>query len=1031
VSESPSIAPRTDRRPSLGPIGWAIRRFSAATEPASAFPLVVLFFLYFADEFDTSAFNTLAPEIKRAFHLSASGFTSIVGLNLLVVVLLTVPLGWFADRTNRVRLVWLSALVAASFSVLTGLSTVVFVLVIARIGNGIGLLANDPVHTSLLTDYYHPASRPHVFGVHRSAPRLGAILGPFVAGVIGTFLGWRASFFLMAIPIVVVAILANRLREPVRGATDSAEAAAEAALEEPVSFSRGVKILNNVPTLRRQFISSVFLGAAVLPFASLIPLYLDEVFHVGQFGRGVVGTFNAAASFGGVLLAGHLTRTRWLPRAVGEPQRWGGRVIGLIGVGLLLYSVAPRLWIALPLGFVMTGITGMYYPPILTTTAMVAPARVRSQAFTFFLLYIAIGAINLPIAGAIADDHGVRWGLAYLTPFWLVAGVIISSAHKFVAADAERALQNLLTTVALRRERLEAGARSLLVCRRVDVAYGQTQVLFGIDLSITQGEVVAVLGTNGAGKSTLLKAICGSVTPFGGAIFFDGRDVTVTTADRSAAHGIVLVPGGQGVFPGLTVEENFTLAGWLLAREPAEVERATEDALGYFPVLRERWKQRAGNLSGGEQQMLTIAMALLSRPRLLMIDELTLGLAPLLVDQLLQAVRSISQRGVTVLLVEQSVNVALTLAGRTLFIEKGEIRFDGPTSELLKRPDVLRSVYLEGAAKAMGGRVEAGATRRREPFQPVCAACGRGHDEVLTATDLAVSFGGIRAVSGVSISVRQGEVVGLIGPNGAGKTTIFDLVCGFLAPERGRVIVDGTDVSTWPPDARARAGLGRSFQDARMFPSMTVEETIAVYLERRIETRGALSAVLLSPATHQAEAWVAGEVERLIELMGLGPFVGKFVAELSTGTRRIVDLACALALEPKVLLLDEPSSGIAQRETEALQYLLLDIREKSGAALLVIEHDMPLITAISDRIIALDLGSVIAHGEPHEVMNDPRVVESYLGQTDGAALRPQGTGARRRGVRVVKPRTTGNGATAGADGRRARTPSGRASGRRS
>jgi ABC-type branched-subunit amino acid transport system ATPase component len=263
-----------------------------------------------------------------------------------------------------------------------------------------------------------------------------------------------------------------------------------------------------------------------------------------------------------------------------------------------------------------------------------------------------------------------------------------------------------------------------------------------------------------------------------------------------------------------------------------------------------------------------------------------------------------------------------------------------------------------------------------------------GHDETaaLEVIGLTVTYGGLRAVDDVSFTVAPGKILGLIGPNGAGKTTVLDAICG-LVPAVGRVWLGNRDVSGLSAPARARAGLGRSFQDAKLFPSLTVYENLCLGSERHIRAEGVISTSLSLPWVRKTERRVARRAEELIELMGLGAFRDKFVSELSTGSRRIVDLAMILAHEPTVLLLDEPSSGIAQRETEALGPMLRQLREATKAAMLLIEHDMPLISSVADELLALETGSVLVRGASDVVLADPRLVSAYLGTNESVIAR--------------------------------------------
>ncbi|MGH1564963.1 ABC transporter permease subunit [Mumia sp. DW29H23] len=262
---------------------------------------------------------------------------------------------------------------------------------------------------------------------------------------------------------------------------------------------------------------------------------------------------------------------------------------------------------------------------------------------------------------------------------------------------------------------------------------------------------------------------------------------------------------------------------------------------------------------------------------------------------------------------------------------------------------------------------------------------GPGAPPLLVVQDLSRHFGGVVAVDHVDLEVGPGEIVGVIGPNGAGKTTLFEIIAGFTAPDTGAIFFADQDMTTATPERRAAAGLVRSFQDAALFPTMTVRETVMVAGERTRPSRLAVAA-LGTPVPDRLKGRRADE---LIERMGLGPFAGRTIAELSTGTRRVVELTCLLALEPRVLLLDEPSAGIAQNECEALGDLLLDVRRELGTAMVVIEHDLPLLSRLCDRMVAMNLGRLVASGTPDEVRTHPEVVSSYLG-SDHAAIQRSG-----------------------------------------
>lgn len=244
-----------------------------------------------------------------------------------------------------------------------------------------------------------------------------------------------------------------------------------------------------------------------------------------------------------------------------------------------------------------------------------------------------------------------------------------------------------------------ASGAPLLDARDVDFSYGHIQVLFGVSLSIAPGETVALLGTNGAGKSTLLRVISGLASPTRGTIEFRGASLDGVAAHERMRRGIVQIAGGKAIFPSLSVADNLLAGAHTFKWDRRRIAERADAALELFPALAGRLAQPAGSLSGGEQQMLAVAKALLPEPSLLLIDELSLGLAPVVVQTLMGVVERLKADGVTMLIVEQSVNVALSLVDRALFMEKGEVRFSGSARELARRDDLVRAVFL-GAGRS-------------------------------------------------------------------------------------------------------------------------------------------------------------------------------------------------------------------------------------------------------------------------------------------------------------------------------------------
>ncbi|MFA5891273.1 MAG: MFS transporter [Actinomycetota bacterium] len=948
-------------------------------------PLVLIMLMGIVGIFAGTASNLALPEIQRTFKLNLSSILELAKWIGLIGTLISVPLGYLGDRARRVTIYAIGSVVNSLGVLFVGLAPNKGVMYASRSLSSIGDVGPEAVGFSLISDYVPQEYRGQSFAFRAAGRQLGAILAPLLVGILGSAFGWRVPFIIAGVAGTLIGLWFFRMPEPIRGYQErrawGADEETARRQQEPPSIGEAFRATWGVRTLRRISYSIPFNGVASLGFAIFFPFFLARTHGVGLLQRGIFGAILATCALIGLIIGGPLV-DRIIGRAPGRVVMIGGIAGIATAICIVGIVLSPNAWGVLFFAALFTTFDAVIAPAWTAVSSLVIPPRIRNLGLSTLAYWSLPVFFVFPLIGGIAGKYGFRSGLLFFIPFYLIGAVLQISAGPFVEFDIRSATAGAMAAEEWRRAKSEGRAK-LLVLRGVDVHYDSVQVLFGVDLDIQEGELIALLGTNGAGKSTLLRAISGTQEATGGAIVFDGRDITHVPPHETARYGIAQTPGGRGIFPGLTVRENLQLAGWLHGQDPEHAQEV-EQIFEFFPVLRERLDQTAGSLSGGEQQMLTLSQAFLARPKLLMIDELSLGLSPAIVGQLLEIVRGIHARGTTIIVVEQSVNVALTIAERAIFMEKGEVRFDGPTEDLLGRPDIMRAVFLKGGAQLTINAGPAMPTKLRDEERA----------DILQVRGLVKTYGGVAAVNDVSFTLREQEVLGLIGPNGAGKTTVLEIISGFNPADRGQIIYDGKDITPLPPDERAKIGLIRRFQDARLFPSLTLSETVAIAFERQIQVRSMVAQAMSLPQARQSETVVRRKVDRLIEILGLEAYRDKFVGEVSTGTRRIVDIACVLAAEPRVLLLDEPSSGLAQREAENLAPLLNQVRIETGCSMIIIEHDMPLISAVSDELLAMNLGEVVVRGAPDDVLNDERVVASYLGTSEDVIHRSGRTKGR-------------------------------------
>ena len=578
---------------------------------------------------------------------------------------------------------------------------------LGAVGAGLGTVLVGGSHRALLADYYPPLSLTHVLVAFRGLSLVvgaGAVVVAFPL-VQATSLSWQAGLLLVAAVVASLSVGVAALPEPAVGGQETAylwrheQGLGQEGERRRVGFGEALRRLFALPTVRPLLallavLASVGYGLVVFGSYALT----ERGGLADPTGRWVLV---AAALAGAVALLDRGGQVAALLRR--SPQAlatWAAWVT--VVAGLAMAAVGLVTWVPLMVAALVVAVSALSLGLVVVDRLLllVVPAELRGVAGALADTYAAVLGVGVggAVLAGVDGSRGLAIGLPVLGGVAVAGALALRLVGRLVGQDVRSTVGSMVEAVQSAAAQARGTRAPLLTCRGINFSYGPLQILFGVDFTVDEGEMVALLGTNGAGKSTLLRVISGLGLPSAGTVRLAGQDVTYAEPGERVRQGICQIPGGKAVFGPLSVVDNLRLYGYALGRDKRSVDRGIEEAFATFPRLAERRNSPSSTMSGGEQQMLALSKALILRPRLLLIDELSLGLAPKVVGELLTLVRTINDTGTSVVLVEQSVNVALSLAQHAYFMEKGQVRFDGRTEDLLARPDILRSVFLSGVA---------------------------------------------------------------------------------------------------------------------------------------------------------------------------------------------------------------------------------------------------------------------------------------------------------------------------------------------